>query len=85
MKTPGGEPWTEPEVRMLRDLHRSHSARQIGVLLGRSKASVQNKIMALGLRQTTVEANTPTLAEEIALAKAEAATSPLYRPGGRDV
>lgn len=41
--------WTPEEEASLRKLYATHTARQIGELLGRSKASIKNRIHKLGL------------------------------------
>ncbi len=81
-----GKAWTAAEVGVLQDLHDSHTAREIGVLLGRTKQSVAGKLATLNLKGNTPrEAPSATLAEEIALAKREWSTAPQYRPERRDV
>ena len=90
MNTFGSTLWSADEVRALRDLYATHTAQQIGMLLGRSKSSVEHKIQALNLspkgahKGAHAEAPSATLREENAAARAEWATAPLYRPGSRD-
>ena len=71
---------------MLRDLSPDHTVREMATLLGRPVNSVWRKDADLGLHQIAHrgEAQPLTLREEIAAAKREWATAPLYRPGSRD-
>ena len=85
-----GRPWTEAEIGALRDLYPDHRTRHVAVLLGRPERAVADKAGRLGLHKLAphperLEAPSATLAEEIARARAEWATAPAYRPGGRDV
>ena len=86
-RRPPGTAWTEAEVGVLRDLHTSHTARQIATLLGRGRTrqAVLRKLRHLRLTGRPYhEEPSATLREEIALARAEWATAPQYRPT-RDV
>lgn len=76
--------WTEEEVRIASTLRRSGTpVKAIAQRLNRTPGSVAMKLSELGItvRGPLEKAGAwATLAEEIALAKAEWATAPLYRP-----
>jgi hypothetical protein len=87
-----GRPWTNHQVRRLAALWRNGVALEhVARALGRTPHAVQHKLGELGIRRTlerysvTSEqagnAARATLASEIAAARAERATTALYRNG----
>jgi len=44
-----GKPWTEAEDNRIRELHKTNTYEQIGVLIGRQKGSVFTRMKHLGL------------------------------------
>lgn len=77
--------WTNREIAAVRDLYATHTSHQIGVMLDRSGQAVRDQAKRLGLRKRGPAAQPATprilLRAEIAAARAEAATAPLYRSG----
>jgi hypothetical protein len=79
--------WTEDEVLLLRQYHAAGVLAVVAAKrLRRSVYSVREKARLLGLpwkARLQRLAQAGTLADEIAAARREAPTAPLYRPGDR--
>jgi hypothetical protein len=79
--------WTAAEVARLREYHAAGVLAVVAAKrLGRSVYSVREKARLLGLpwkARLQRLAQAGSLAQEIAAAKREAPTAPLYRPGDR--
>lgn len=78
--------WTPDEVRQLHTFHAAGlRAAVVAKRLGRTVYAVREKARALGLRWGSARrvAQAGTLADEIAQAKREAPSAPLFRPGDR--
>jgi len=80
-----GRAWTTDELGRLRKWHADGvTYRVIAQRLGRLETVVGAKARELGLtRQPTQKRATTLLADEIAAARREAPTAPLFRPGDR--
>jgi len=79
--------WTDDDDRRLRQMHAAGwSMERVMQALGRTRAAVYTRSCNLGLGRWGRTVRLPpagSLAEEIAQARKEMSTSPLYRPGNR--
>lgn len=74
--------WSEDEIRVASSLRRSGArVKTIARRLNRQTAGVAKKLLSLGVKKGRPPGISGPLAEEIAAAKAEWSTAPLYRPG----